>query len=148
MTRIEFLEEIKESLTSQLSCISDSVLKNMPNERFKDEWNRVQDRLTIVNELLDEEKDENTKDENKIEFREFNFTDENFGEETENVLIWNNNCFVLISIFENEITIKKYYDVLDLFKEFITNRNELEFYKVLVKDQDNEITDLRKNLKD
>ena len=31
MTRVEFLLEVKENLTNQLSCISDSFVSNIPN---------------------------------------------------------------------------------------------------------------------
>lgn len=84
------------------------------------------------------------KFENKIRFKQFSFIDENFGEETENVLIWNNDEFILISVFDKEITIKKYEDIIDLFKEFIVNKNELNFLRTIVENQEKEIGDLVK----
>lgn len=37
---------------------------------------------------------------------------------------------------------KKYEDILDLLKEFISNRNELLFLRDLIEDQQREIDDL------
>lgn len=144
MTRVEFLLEIKEGLTNQLSCISDSFVSNTPNERFRDEWERVQERLKVVNDLLRDEKQRNLPEQvkEKIESREFNFTDENFGVEVTNTLLFNSNSFVIISLFCNEMFIKRYEDILDLLKEFISNRNELLFLRTLIEDQQREIEDL------
>ena len=86
------------------------------------------------------------KFENKIRFKQFSFIDENFGEENENVLIWNNDEFILISVFDKEITIKKYEDIIDLFKEFIVNKNELNFLRTIVENQEKEIGDLEAKL--
>lgn len=86
------------------------------------------------------------KSENEIRFKQFSFIDENFGEETENVLIWNNDEFILISVFDKEITIKKYEDIIDLFKEFIVNKNELNFLRTIVENQEKEIGDLEAKL--
>ena len=131
MTRVEFLLEIKENLTNQLSRISDSFVTNTPNERFRDEWERVQERLKIVNNLIKDEKQKNLPEpvKEKIESREFNFFDENFGEKVTNTLLFNSNSFVIISLFCNEMFIKKYEDILDLLKDFISNRNELNFLR-------------------
>lgn len=144
MTRVEFLLEIKESLTNQLSCISDSFVTNTPNERFRDEWERVQERLKVLNEILKDEKQKNLpeKVEDKIECRKFDFIDETFGEEAKNTLLFNSNSFVIISIFAGDIFVKKYDDILDLLKEFISNRNELLFLRDLIEDQQREIEDL------
>lgn len=144
MTRVEFLLEIKENLTNQLSRISDSFVTNTPNERFRDEWERVQERLKVVNDLIKDEKQKNLpeKVEDKIECRTFDFFDEVFGEEVKNTLLFNNNSFVIISLFDGDICIKRYEDILDLLKEFISNRNELLFLRTLVEDQEKEIEDL------
>lgn len=144
MTRVEFLLEIKEGLTNQLRCISDSFISNAPNERFRDEWERVQERLKIVNDLIKDEKQKNLPEQvkEKIESREFNFIDENFGVEVTNTLLFNSNSFVIISLFCNEMFIKRYEDILDLLKEFISDRNELLFLRTLIEDQQREIEDL------
>ena len=144
MKKLEFLLEVKEDLTNQLRCISDSFITNTPNERFRDEWERVQEKLKVVNEMIQEEKQKNLteKVEDKIECRQFDFIDETFGEETKNTLLFNSNSFVIISLFDGEIFIRKYEDILDLLKEFISNRNELLFLRDLVEDQQREIDDL------
>lgn len=142
MTRIEFLEEMKEFSMNNIRCYSDSLLQNQPNERFRKEWTREQERIKIIDEMLEDEKTRLQEQNNNIRFRQFNFIDENFGEEIESALIWNNDAFLLISVFDNEITIKEYEDVLDLFKEFIVNKNELNFLRDLVADQEKEIGDL------
>lgn len=145
MTKVEFLLEIKEDLTNQLRCISDSFITNTPNERFRDEWERVQERLKVLNEILKDEKQKNLpeKIEDKIECRKFDFIDETFGEEAKNTLLFNSNSFVIISLFDGDICIKRYEDILDLLKEFISNRNELLFLRTLVKNQEREIEDLK-----
>ena len=92
--------------------------------------------------MLEEEKTKLQEQNNNLRFRQFNFIDENFGEEINSALIWNNDAFLLISVFDNEITIKEYEDIADLFKEFIVNKNELNFLRDLVADQEKEIGDL------
>ena len=148
MTRVEYLLEIKEGLTNQLSCISDSFVSNTPNERFRDEWERVQARLKVVNDLLKDEKQKNIpeKAEDKIECRKFDFIDENFGEETKNTLLFNSNSFVIISLFCNEMFIKRYEDILDLLKEFISNRNELNFLREERQELLNQIENLEEQI--
>lgn len=148
MTRVEFLLEIKENLTNQLSCISDSFVTNTPNERFRDEWKRVQERLKVVNEMLKDEKQKNIpeKVEDKIECRKFDFIDKTFGEEAKSMLLFNSNSFVIISLFEGEIFIKRYEDILDLLKEFISDRNELLYLRLLIDDQQKEIEGLEAKL--
>ena len=150
MTRVEFLLEIKENLTNQLSCISDSFVTNTPNERFRDEWERVQERLKIVNDLIKDEKQKNLPEpvKEKIESREFNFFDENFGEKVTNTLLFNSNSFVIISLFCNEMCIKKYEDILDLLKDFISNRNELNFLREENQVLLSEIEDLEEQIND
>ncbi len=142
MTRIEFLEEMKEFAMNNIRCYSDSLLQNQPNERFRKEWTREQERIKIIDEMLEEEKTKLQEQNNNLRFRQFNFIDENFGEEINSALIWNNDAFLLISVFDNEITIKEYEDIADLFKEFIVNKNELNFLRDLVADQEKEIGDL------
>ena len=144
MTRVEFLLEVKENLTNQLSCISDSFVSNIPNERFRDEWELVQEKLKVLNDILKDEKQKNLpeKVKNKIECINFDFIDETFGEEAKNTLLFNSNFFVIISVFVGEVFIKKYEDILDLLKEFISNRNELLFLRTLTEKQQREIEDL------
>lgn len=74
-----------------------------------------------------------------MRFTRIKFIDENFGEEVECVLIWDNNSFILITLFEDEIKIAEYKDVEDFIKEFLSNKNELDF----LREQIEEISDER-----
>lgn len=77
----------------------------------------------------------------------FNFTDENFGEEVECILIWDDNSFILITLIENKIEIKEYEEITDLFRDVITSKNELEFLRNVVAEQDKEIEELEDKIK-
>lgn len=77
----------------------------------------------------------------------FNFIDETFGEEVECMLIWDDEEFIIISIDEEEINVKKYKDMQDLLVEFLTNKNELEFLRELTDDQEKEIEKLEEKIK-
>lgn len=81
-----------------------------------------------------------------MNMKKFNFTDGNFGEEVECVLIWDNNSFILISVFENRITIKKYKEITELIKEMITNKYELEINKEFLVNQDMQLIELEKEI--
>ncbi len=78
----------------------------------------------------------------------FNFIDETFGEEVECLLIWDNEEFIIISINEDEIRVKKYKDMQDLLVEFITNKNELDFLRNLTVEQEKDIEELEKMLRE
>ena len=77
----------------------------------------------------------------------FNFIDETFGEEVECMLIWDDEEFIIISIDEEEINVKKYKDMQDLLVEFLTNKNELEFLRNLSDEQEKEIERLEAKIK-
>ena len=77
----------------------------------------------------------------------FNFIDETFGEEVECLLIWDDEEFIIISIDEEEIKVKKYKDMQDLLVEFLTNKNELEFLRELTDKQEKEIEKLEEKIK-
>lgn len=77
----------------------------------------------------------------------FSFTDENFGDKIECALIWDDTSFILISVCEDKINIKKYTDITDLFKELVVNRNELEILREIVDDQEKEIEEMEKEIK-
>ena len=77
----------------------------------------------------------------------FNFIDETFGEEVECLLIWDDEEFIIISIDEEEIKVKKYKDMQDLLVEFLTNKNELEFLRELTDEQEKEIERLEAKIK-
>ena len=78
----------------------------------------------------------------------FNFIDETFGEEVECLLIWDNEELIIISINEDEIRVKKYKDMQDLLVEFITNKNELDFLRNLTVEQEKDIEELEKMLRE
>ena len=75
------------------------------------------------------------------------FIDETFGEEVECLLIWDDEEFIIISIDEEEIKVKKYKDMQDLLVEFLTNKNELEFLRELTDEQEKEIEKLEEKIK-
>ena len=77
----------------------------------------------------------------------FNFIDETFGEEVECLLIWDDEEFIIISIDEEEIKVKKYKDMQELLVEFLTNKNELEFLRELTDEQEKEIEKLEEKIK-
>lgn len=77
----------------------------------------------------------------------FNFIDETFGEKVECLLIWDEEEFIIISIDEEEIIIKKYKDMQKLIVEFLTNNNELEFLRNLTEEQEKEIERLEERIK-
>ncbi len=77
----------------------------------------------------------------------FNFIDETFGEEVECLLIWDDEEFIIISIDEEEIIIKKYKDMQELLVEFLTNKNELEFLRNLTVEQEKDIDELEEKIK-
>lgn len=82
-----------------------------------------------------------------MNMKKLNFTDENFGEEVKCVLIWDDNSFILISVFENRIAIKKYKEITELIKEMITNKHELEINKEFLVNQDMQLIELEKEIK-
>ena len=77
----------------------------------------------------------------------FNFIDETFGEEVECLLIWDDEEFIIVTLDEEEIKIKKYKDMQELLVEFLTNKNELEFLRSLTKEQEKDIDELEEKIK-
>ncbi|MDO5555828.1 MAG: hypothetical protein Q4G09_04085 [Clostridia bacterium] len=75
----------------------------------------------------------------------FNFIDETFGENVECILMWNNEIFV-ITVIDKQIVIKRYESSKELLKEFISNREELEFLRGLTQDLEKEIEELQNKL--
>lgn len=74
-----------------------------------------------------------------MRYIQFNFIDETFGEETECLIIWDNEEFIIISIHEEEIRINKYNNIKNLIKEVIANKSELDFLRNLTLEQEKEI---------
>ena len=81
-----------------------------------------------------------------MRYVQFNFIDETFGERVECLIIWDDEEFIIISMQE-EIQIKKYRDMQDFIKEFITNKSELDFLRNLTVEQEKEIERLEGKIK-
>lgn len=77
----------------------------------------------------------------------FNFIDETFGEEIECLLIWDDEEFIIVTLDEEKIKIKKYKDMQELLVEFLTNKNELEFLRSLTIEQEKDIDELEEKIK-
>lgn len=77
----------------------------------------------------------------------FNFIDETFGEEVECLLIWDDEEFIIVTLDEEEIKIKKYKDMQELLVEFLINKNELEFLRSLTIEQEKDIDELEEKIK-
>lgn len=82
-----------------------------------------------------------------MRYVQFNFIDETFGERVECLIIWDDEEFIIISMQEEEIQIKKYRDMQDFIKEFITNKSELDFLRNLTVEQEKEIERLEGKIK-
>lgn len=76
-----------------------------------------------------------------------NFIDETFGEEVECLIIWDDEEFIIITIQNESISIKKYKDIKEFIKESITNKSELEFLRNLVVEQEKDLEKLEDKLK-
>lgn len=68
-----------------------------------------------------------------------NFIDETFGEEVECLIIWDDEEFIIITIQNESISIKKYKDIKEFIKESITNKSELDFLRNLVVEQEKDL---------
>ena len=76
-----------------------------------------------------------------------NFIDETFGEEVEGLIIWDDEEFIIITIQNESISIKKYKDIKEFIKESITNKSELDFLRNLVVEQEKDLEKLEDKLK-
>ena len=81
-----------------------------------------------------------------MRYVQFNFIDETFGERVECLIVWDDEEFIIISMQEEEIQVKKYNDIQDFIEEFITNKSELNFLRNLTVEQEKEIERLEKEL--
>ena len=82
-----------------------------------------------------------------MRYVKFNFIDEIFGEQKECLLIWDDEEFIIVSIDEEEIIIKKYKDIQDFIVEFLTDKNELDFLRNLTVEQEKDIDELEEKIK-
>ena len=76
-----------------------------------------------------------------------NFIDETFGEEVECLIIWDDEEFIIITIQNESISIKKHKDIKEFIKESITNKSELDFLRNLVVEQEKDLEKLEDKLK-
>ena len=76
-----------------------------------------------------------------------NFIDETFGEEVECLIIWDDEEFIIITIQNESISIKKYKDIKEFIKESITNKSELDFLRNLVVEQEKDLEKVEDKLK-
>lgn len=76
-----------------------------------------------------------------------NFIDETFGEEVECLIIWDDEEFIIITIQNESISIKKYKDIKEFIKESITNKSKLDFLRNLVVEQEKDLEKLEDKLK-
>lgn len=82
-----------------------------------------------------------------MRYVQFNFFDETFGEKNECLLLWDDDEFIIISIQEEDIIIKKYNDIQDFIVEFLTNKVELDFLRNLTEEQEKEISRLEDKIR-
>lgn len=77
----------------------------------------------------------------------FNFVNETFGEDVQCILMCNEKEIFVITAIEGQIVIKRFENSKELLKEFISNREELEFLRGLTQDLEKEIEGLENKLK-
>ncbi len=82
-----------------------------------------------------------------MRYAQFSFIDETFGERIECLIIWDDEEFIIISMQEEEIKIKKYSDIQDFIKEFVSNKSELDFLRNLTVEQEKDIEKLEEKIK-
>ena len=59
MDRLELLQEMYNMATHNLLCYSENYLMDKPKENYKEEWNTEQEKLDILKEMIEEEKNNN-----------------------------------------------------------------------------------------
>lgn len=63
------------------------------------------------------------------------------------LIIWDDEEFIIITIQNESISIKKYKDIKEFIKESITNKSELDFLRNLVVEQEKDLEKLEDKLK-
>ncbi len=58
MNRLELLEEMHDMAIHNKYCYSKDILMNTPKEEYIDEWNKENEKLELIQELINEEKAE------------------------------------------------------------------------------------------
>lgn len=59
LDRLELLQEMYNMATHNLLCYSKNCLMTKPNPNFEKEWNREQEKLETINEMIEEERNNN-----------------------------------------------------------------------------------------
>ena len=59
MNRLELLEEMHDMAIHNKYCYSEDMLMNTPKEEYIDEWNKENEKLELIQELINEEKANN-----------------------------------------------------------------------------------------
>lgn len=56
MTRLEFLKDIKEQIEHNVFCYSKDIILGIPKDEYKKEFSEENQRLDIINKMIQEEK--------------------------------------------------------------------------------------------
>lgn len=59
LNKIEYLEELKQQVAHNLFCYSEDALMSKPKKQYIEEWNKELERLEIINEIIEEERNNN-----------------------------------------------------------------------------------------
>ena len=58
MNKIDLLTEFKDMLNHNLSCYSSDYLMNTPKKQYVKEWEKTQEKIKLVDELIEQEEEE------------------------------------------------------------------------------------------
>lgn len=61
MTRLEFLKELKEQIEYNIRCYSKDIILGLPKDEYKKEFSEENEKLIIVNKMIQEEKERKNK---------------------------------------------------------------------------------------
>lgn len=61
MNRLDLLNEINEEICYNLHCYSEDALMTKPKSGYEEQWNKENEKLEIIQELIDEEKNSTFK---------------------------------------------------------------------------------------
>jgi tRNA A22 N-methylase len=69
MTRLEFLEQLKEEVCQNILCYSANYLMTKPKDNYREEWLEENEKLKNIEEMI---KEENCKSKKKELFHNIN----------------------------------------------------------------------------
>lgn len=58
MNKIDLLTEFKDMLNHNLLCYSSNYLMNTPKKQYVKEWEKTQEKIKLVDELIEQEEEE------------------------------------------------------------------------------------------